>query len=698
MRAVAVAGLAQRLGWPTALFALKCYIAGMMALYFAMWIGLERPYWAFLTSFIVAQPLAGAVISKAIYRVIGTMIGAAATIFMVPPLANSPELLTVALAAWLSLCAFVAFLDRTPRAYMFMLAGYSASMIFFPSVDVPGHIFTVAVLRVQEITVGILCGSLVHGFFFPGSVTALLFRRVDAILLDAEGWSRDAIALDPVAGLDAERRRLAADINELFQLSQHLPYETVRLSPRVRTVRALQGQLSEILPLSAVVEDRIAGLRRGGQALSPALARLIEDVRAWLAEPSADRPAARHEADALRARCSALEPDPLAAPLDWRAMLELTLLSRLSELIAAHRDCRDIREQMRTATRRPVTPRVAQLLAEVREPVLHRDYGGSARLALAAFVTVLIGSALWIVSGWKDGFTAVMLASVFLSLFASFENPVVLLRGMGVGMVISTVVAGVYCFAIMPQIDGFPMLAAVWAPFMLACFAFFTSRRWAGVAMQTMVGVASPGVLELGYINQFPLFMNGAIAQLLGIMFGILMTRLTRTAWSDKAVRRTARATWRDIAALGQGGARPDKRDWTSSMLDRLALLTPRLAATGDRTIRSLIDAVRELRTGLAVAELGVLRADLPEWQGRPALLVLRAVGRHYEALPAGGERRPPERLLRRIDLALRRLSAHPRRSVRREAILALVGLRSNLFPDAPDYRPDGRPDYRRIA
>ena len=39
----------------------------------------------------------------------------------------------------------------------------------------------------------------------------LLLGRVETILRDAERWSRDAIATEPVAGLDAERRRLAQD-------------------------------------------------------------------------------------------------------------------------------------------------------------------------------------------------------------------------------------------------------------------------------------------------------------------------------------------------------------------------------------------------------------------------------------------------------------------------------------------------------
>ena len=85
--------MGERFGLPAALFALKCFAAAMLALYVAFSIGLERPYWAFLTSFIVAQPLAGAVISKALFRLIGTFVGAIVAVAMVPPLVNAPELL-----------------------------------------------------------------------------------------------------------------------------------------------------------------------------------------------------------------------------------------------------------------------------------------------------------------------------------------------------------------------------------------------------------------------------------------------------------------------------------------------------------------------------------------------------------------------------------------------------------------------------
>ena len=174
--------MTQRFGIDAAIFSIKAYAAAMLALYLALSIGLQRPYWAFLTSYIVAQPLAGAVVSKAMFRVIGTFVGALAAVAMVPALDNSPELLTLTIGLWLALCVFVSLLDRTPRAYMFVLAGYSAILIALPSVEAPATIFTTAALRVQEITLGILCSSLVHAVVLPQSVAEFLLRRVAAIL------------------------------------------------------------------------------------------------------------------------------------------------------------------------------------------------------------------------------------------------------------------------------------------------------------------------------------------------------------------------------------------------------------------------------------------------------------------------------------------------------------------------------------
>src|SRR3954468_7295346 len=116
------------------IFALKIFGAAMLALYLALWLDLPRPYWAMATVFITTQRLSGATRSKAAYRLAGTAVGASFTVFIVPILVNSPELLSLALTFWLGLCLYLSLLDRTPRSYAFMLSGYTAALIAFPSV------------------------------------------------------------------------------------------------------------------------------------------------------------------------------------------------------------------------------------------------------------------------------------------------------------------------------------------------------------------------------------------------------------------------------------------------------------------------------------------------------------------------------------------------------------------------------------
>ena len=678
--------LGEAIGLPAALFSVKCLAAAMLALFLAYSIGLERPYWAFLTSYIVAQPLAGAVISKALFRVVGTLVGATFAVAIVPPLVNAPELLSLAMASWLALCVFVSLLDRTPRSYMFVLAGYTACLIVFPDVDSPQTIFTVAALRVQEITLGILSGALVHGVVLPGSITGVLLGRVETILRDAERWSRDAIATEPVAGLDAERRRLAQDVTELHQMSVHLPFDISRLAPRVRTVRALQDQLSLLLPLGAAVEDRLAQLKAANGGVVPApVEALIADIRNWLETPAPDNATRARLTQALIERCHAMEPEA-RADMGWADMMRLSLYARLATLVAVHRDCRDLLDQMATHRRSAVTPRVAELLEGRRNRELHRDYAGALRAALGAFLTVVIGCALWIGSGWNDGGTAVMLAGVFLALFSAQDNMLAPLKGFMIGTIIASGLGAVYGYVIMPRLDGFVMLALAYAPPLLILGAMMASPRWMGIALPTLLGLGSPVLLSDRYVNAFSSYVNGAVAQIVGIWFAIIMAGLIHSAGVERATRRTIRAGWIDIANRANAMGAPDVRGWINRMLDRIALLAPRLAATRRDSGAPLYDALRDLRTGVAIGELRQLRLDLPRAEAAPLTQVLGGVGDHYRAMDPDAPAPADPALLSAIDAAIDDLGAHTRPAVRRESVLALVSLRRNLFPDAPSH------------
>lgn len=674
--------MTKRFGFDAALFSVKAYLAAILAVYVALSIGLDRPYWAFLTSYIVAQPLAGAVVSKAMFRVIGTFVGAGAAVVMVPPLVNSPELLTLAIGTWLAICVFISLLDRTPRSYASVLAGYTAVLIVLPSVDTPQLIFTTASLRVQEITIGILCGSFVHALVFPQSVSAFMLQRVSTILTDAERWSRDSLHIDVDPAVDRERRRLALDVTELHQLSIHLPYESTRIAPRIRTVRALQDQLSMIMPLGAAVADRIAQLHQAGGGPTEVVT-LLADTRDWFARLGTMGIVQRtEEAEALLTRCAALEPQ-VREGASWHDLILLSLLSRLATLIVAHRDCRDLADQLASPSIRPVSDRAAVLVEGRRGRELHLDFGGAVRGALSAFITIVLGCVLWIASGWHDGGTAIMLAGVFTALFAAAPDPLAPLRSFFVGTFIATLLGLLYGFVLLPRLDGYLEFAAAMAPMLLLLGMLMQSPRYGGIAVPLLLGLGSPVLVADQYVGGFASYMNGSLAQLTGILYAIVMIRLLSSTGAESAIRRTLRAGWVDIAERSNLMAPPDVRAWINRMLDRIAQLAPRLAMAGRSPGKPLYDALRDLRTGIAIGELRELRLDMSPERSAPLTAVLRRVGDYYRSLVPDRPAPAAPELLHDIDLALDAVLRDGDRDAARSGALALVSLRRNIFPEA---------------
>lgn len=691
--------VALRHGVPAALFSLKCFLAAALALYISLRIGLNRPYWAATTAYVIAQPLAGAVLSKAMFRAIGTIVGAIAAVIILPALSSAPVLQAAAFSGWLGLCVFLSGLDRTPRSYVFMLAGYSAIIIGLATVEAPGAVFTVASARVQEIMIGIICGSLVHAVVFPGSVTARLLTQVSISLRDAERWSADALAealgAEAPAGphvrrLDSERHRLALDIWEMHQLSTHLAYDVAAARPRVRTVLALQDRLSYIPPLAAAVEDRVHALANDGFVLPTAVEALIEDVRVWLAGlDQSDVPLAlrNEQAERLRVRAAALEPvfDDRGNPMDdWDKAQLLSLLARLAELVGAHRDCRDLAEQMESSSPQPVSERAAALLEVKADRPLHKDYAAAWQGGLTAGLTLFVACLFWILSGWRDAWIGVMMAGIFLSLFSSADDPVGPLGIFFIGTLIATVMGGLFAFAILPTVSDFPVLLAVLAPYLLIGGALMAHPRHATLAAASTLGfVVSPVLLTDHYSSDFSTYINGAVAQIIGIWFAIVMARLMQSAGAAGRVRRALKAGWNDIARRAVSQRPPDISSWISRMLDRIGLMVPRVGAISDSPGAVLYQALRDMRTGLVLGELRELRFSLPPGKQRMLVPVLHAVAAHFARMEPGERDDADIALRRRIDRALQRVLSNLSGADQRKGVLALVSLRRNLFPDS---------------
>ncbi|CAA2101769.1 FUSC family protein [Variovorax paradoxus] len=678
------------------LFSGKSFAAAMLAMYLASRAGLPRPFWALMTTYVVAHPLAGAVRSKALYRFCGTLIGSTATVLLVPALSNAPELLTLVLALWVGLCLCISLFDRTPRSYVFMLAGYTAALIGFPSVQTPLALFDTAVARVEEIGLGIFCATLVHSLVFPAGLAPTVLGLLDRTLVDARKWLGDLLQpagrssqADP-RRLDDDRRRLAGDITQLRLLSTHVPFDTTHLRWTAGAIRTMQDRVAALTPALSAVEDRLQALEDTEGRLAPDVTAVLAQAAQWLrdeAEPGGD-PAARAQAlQALRQAIGALSATPADAatpPAAWGRALRIGLSGRLEELVDGWTACAQLRQDIDEGLKGAAPLRRTAALGA---RALHRDYGMALLSALAAVIAICLCGAFWIVTGWPMGSAATMMAAVFCCFFATMDDPVPAIHGFLKWTLWSIPISAVYVLVLMPTVQDFGMLVAICAPLFLVLGLYLPRPTHFMPAMALIFGVAGTLALHDTASSDLVSFINSMIGQIVGVVVAARVTRLVRSVGADWSARRIQRATWRelgDMAASSQPQyAQSDA--YAVRMLDRIGLLAPRIAQAGG-TVEGVAanDALRDLRMGADIAVLQRVRAQLPV---ATANALLGGIAGFFRQRGEGRMNPRPPGLLPQIDEALGAVLADRDASVSsasRAAVTALVGLRRNLFPEAP--------------
>lgn len=335
--------LRDRQAW---LFSAKTFAASIAALYVGLAGNLSRPYWAMATVYIVSQPLLGPTRAKGVYRVLGTLLAGAATLVMLPNLVETPLLLSAAMALWLSACLFLALLNRGPRGYAFLLAGYTTAFIGFPAVTAPEGIFDTVVARSEEIILGTVMAVLFAALVFPASVKPMLTARIGNWMQDAAQWCRQVLQRGPS---QAPRNRLAADLVQFEALIAFVRHDDPRHAGAVPTLEQLRARMLMLLPVLSSMADRLDALQRDGSALPLATAALLEDVAAWV-DQGEDAPS---DADVgtLRARIAALRP---VVDQDIEHLLLASLLLRLEELLDLWQDCRALQQAVVHGTATPV--------------------------------------------------------------------------------------------------------------------------------------------------------------------------------------------------------------------------------------------------------------------------------------------------------------------------------------------------------
>ena len=329
---------------------------------------------------------------------------------------------------------------------------------------------------------------------------------------------------------------------------------------------------------------------------------------------------------------------------------------------------------------------VRATIAGIREKPLHVDHGIAALSALTAACAISICCAFWIATAWPQGAVATGFVAVICSLFAALDDPTPTMSTLAAGIVASIPIAALYQFAILPAIDGYVALVVCLAPPLLLFGALMAIPRYTALGLAPILGFTVLLAFQPEYTADMASFLNSAIAVVIGSLVGIATTRLMRVMGAQASARRLLRSGWQDLADLADGTLIATRTEWASQMLDRVGLLAPRMSQAGNDPELACADALRDLRTGVVLIEMQEIASRLDGRSNKSLAVVLPGVAGHFRALARGWRQPPGPSLLASIDALIGDMLAVSSRPLRHTGLVAALGLRRNLYPDAPPY------------
>ena len=593
------------------IFACKTFVAGMLALFISFELDLINPMWSIGTVLIIASPYSGMVSSKCIYRLVGTAAGAIIALLLTPHFINTPWLFTIILALWVGFALYISLLDRTPRSYVFMLAGYSTAMIVYNAITYVDtyNIFDIALARVLEISVGVISTAVVSATFFPVHVGAMIKQRVIKTLQDLENIFEKLIsAQDTNQNYTQILGVITRDASDIHALAVHLAYEKGELQGMTKPLQEMLHQVSLVVANLVAMSQRIQQLEQMPlTTLAPRLSQLRQQTLQFLNQEkqlTADNlrdlpPQFEQDFSELIAMASSEQKTVLAAlKMDVRHFIANMLAVKLlwQQIQKGHKE---IPSEITTIT--------------TKYPSLHRDHGIAVRGGISAVLITFIVTGAWILSGWKAGFMMAQMGAITACILTALDNPVPVLRIFIWGSIVSAGLVFIYAFGVFPHITHFWQLALVLFPIFLVAVSMMANQMLMPIGMvlgiNTMMGLNLHNKYSMDAVS----YLDSSFAMILGVLVSLIVIDLVRAVSPDTSATRILSLHYqamRQALTLSYG---IDFKIHLRSMLDRVGVLNSKMVQNAELKY-AIQNALIESASIVDLVRLQEIRQKFPHY------------------------------------------------------------------------------------
>ncbi|AEX52639.1 hypothetical protein GRAQ_01849 [Rahnella aquatilis CIP 78.65 = ATCC 33071] len=516
--------------WGQWRYALRNSIAMILALYIAFEFQMDEPYWALTSAAVVSFPTVGGVISKSIGRIIGSLLGAMGAVFIAGHCLNEPWLFTFAIAAWLGICTYVSNHYQNNVSYAFALAGYTAAIIAFSTVDVtdPTQIFDIAQARVGEVITGILCGGfmmMVLPSTSDGDALLTSLRKMHTQLLEhAQLLWRTEIS-DQIR---TSHEGVIGQILTMNLLRIQAFWSHYRLRRQNNVVNYLLHQQLRMTSYISSLRRMLLNWPHPPENLQEVLAVLLDELR----KPDTDK----YKLSRILLHIQPLDTADFRHQAFWLRLRDFCWLYLRSDRWLQRVENANEAE---AETLRP--PKISHLAQ-------HTDTLEAAYNGLRTFLCIVTGCAFWMTTQWDSGAGAVALTAVSCVLYSSTASPIssvtLLIKSLGLLFVGCFLLK----FGLMVQIDSFWVFCAFFLPMLVTMQMMkLQYKRYAGLWGQMIVFIGSFLAVTNPPDFDYQSFMNDGVAKIAGVMLAGIAFQVLRPSSDKRKSRRIIRALRRDF-------------------------------------------------------------------------------------------------------------------------------------------------------
>lgn len=550
-----------RIAAPALIYGIRMWAAVCLALLVAFWLELDNAYWAGATAAAVCQPVLGASLRKAWFRLLGTIVGAVMAVLLTAAFPQDRASFLFGLALWSGVCALCATLLHNFASYGAALAGFTTAIIVGDELGsvggVNGDAFNLAITRGTEIGIGIVCASVLLSLTDRGSAQRRLADRMIELSADIAGGLLEALRLSgPAQAKSRSRRRgMIRRIAGLDVLIDQASGEIGTVPLDRHALRAAAYALFGTLTAWRSVANHLefaTGAEAEAVKLWECLPPVLKDLSA-VADPHVIRVASRTAAQRLLAFST--ETPSLRFLCDRTAEGLLALRSVMGGVLA------------------------------LEDPISRRHGCGMARLsipdvlpalinAVRAFLTVGAAAVIWIWTAWPSGATFLIFATIGTTLFAPREDAAYTsAQTFTIGTALAASCAAVAAFSLVPRQSSFTGLCVVLGLVLIPAGAL-SSQPWRqplfaalGVNFIALLRPSNPPSYDPAQ------FYNSAIALLAGVGFAMLMLRLIPPVPPETRARRLQALALRDLRCLASDKPSVSQASWEGRMHGRLSAI-----------------------------------------------------------------------------------------------------------------------------